>query len=401
MRFDGKDNKQEIQDLQLKKLSNVLFPAHGPAIAKIIKSEDVDKLSKKSFSEALMDFELSDAMNQFMDQVWTYNAALRKAIESILYNPEVTDKKTKIKENLSQFMAAMTTLTDSQDVIKSLQAFPGVKEIDVTKLSPEVLSMVDKVWINGKFIPHELLQDDKKKKKSTKKEDSTMSEELKKQIDQMQKRQDRTDKILALPATSRAYFDELAKTEDQDAFLAKSKEDQEKAVNEAAVAKKRLLDDEVLIVGNEQIKKSEVGPGVYALLKSQQSKLEQNSAELKKEQEARIQKELENEAATLWPNLPGTPADKADTLKAIRSLPTERQEAQMTMMKAANANAANTLTEIGHGNQEVVKGEDALKKLAKTIQEKEPELTDEQAYAKALKSDSGQKIYKQMNEIDE
>lgn len=176
-------------------------------------------------------------------------------------------------------------------------------------------------------------------------EDIQMDEELKKKAD-------RLESIVALPAAHRAHFDGLEKAEDQDAFLAKSAEERELLVK-PSVEKAKQPEQEVVKNENpDAIYTSADGtvftksddPRLVAAMIEKDSK-DKEIALLKAEKaDAEFEKRAEIELA----NLPGTVAQRAALLKSIESIEnTEHREAALKALKAGNAAGGDVTKSLG------------------------------------------------------
>lgn len=200
------------------------------------------------------------------------------------------------------------------------------------------------------------------------------------------------------------------KEADQEAILKSATKDDfvdivlfAKSIDEKKVTKKRTQPaDESFEMDGQTISKSVVGEVAYQLLKSQgerMSALEKQADDAnklaKEERDARILKELSEEAVKLWPNLPGTAVEKGETLRAIRSLPENIQKAQLAMLAAGNSTSSVLFKEAGHGGQ----GDDQtpvqkLDRLAKEHSEKTG-VDFHKAYEQVLETPVGKQLYEE------
>ena len=150
-------------------------------------------------------------------------------------------------------------------------------------------------------------------------------------VEDLQKRLDRTGKILALPADQRAHFDGLT-TDPQDAYLAKSAEGRAEEVE--ALAKAATDADPVVYttMDNIELRKS-AGEALIAMAKANDAMRKENT-DLRT---VRDQERLEKRAEADLPNLPGDVATRAAMLKAIDGIADEAQrEAAHNALKAQN-----------------------------------------------------------------
>jgi len=159
-------------------------------------------------------------------------------------------------------------------------------------------------------------------------------------------------------------------------------------------------DDETMELNGQTIAKSEIGATAFMILKGQNSQMEKLEKKLqasedfaKEERQKRINKELADEAQSRWPNLPGTAVEKAETLKMIKGLPEEAQEAQFRMLDAGNASASSMFKEFGgSGTPDGSSPTEKLDKLAKSYSA-ENKVSYAKAYDAVLQTPEGQKLY--------
>lgn len=375
MRFDGKTNKQRAQTLVLNKLSNVVKPAQGPAIAQIIKSQDDEEVFKLLFDTVIEEMEIEDNLREILREYNRNEAAINRSLYTIVGEEDNPDKVEAMRRSITQFIEALQAMIQDDELFKGAELDKDL----VIKATQEVLNKLTK----EDEMPKEEL------------------EKLQKQMDEMTAKLFASDTINGLSEDDRGLYKSFSK-EDQEKFVKQeTTEDERTAMLEDARRRRRMQkNDETLKIGDTTIAKSDVGEGVFAILKAQQVQLDASNTTIKKMEEDAKQKDLEKRAAEMWPNLPGTVQDKARTLKNIEEMPADQQSAQFAMMKTSNEAMDNVFKELGHNSQEVSKGEDALKAMAKEIQTANPEFTYEQAYAKAMKTPKGQQIYKEMRESE-
>ena len=86
-------------------------------------------------------------------------------------------------------------------------------------------------------------------------------------------------------------------------------------------------------------------------------------------------------------------------VEAVEKMSTEQQVAINAMLDKMNTDFAKAFSSIGTSagpSADADSPEAQLEALAKSIKDKEPTLTDAQAYAKAVKSTAGQELYRKM-----
>lgn len=133
--------------------------------------------------------------------------------------------------------------------------------------------------------------------------------------DDMEKQeQDKLDKAAAEKAAVEKVAAEKAATE---------KAAVEKAAADKAAAEKAAIEkggDESVTIEGQTIKKSAVGPEMFAILKAQSEKIEKQGKELGSERDLRKMAELKKLADDKYPNIPGTVDERANMLKAIETM---------------------------------------------------------------------------------
>ena len=275
---------------------------------------------------------------------------------------------------------------DIKDVKSDLIKGAHIKETIIKKSA----AMWQQVYGDQQVIPDIF--------KTTKKEDSTVSKELQ---DQVTKMQEELRKTAIFASLNDAQKQTLAKFSDDEKVAFFKEEDITK--REEMLTKKedsitKAASDESFTFNGETITKSEVGAGAYTMIKAMAAQNDVQASELKKEREARIQKEYEVKVEKRWPYLKGTVTEKAELMKEIEALPEAVKKTRYEMMDAANESASELLKEGGHSHTTILKGEAKLDAIAKQIQTDEPNLTYQQAYAKGMRTQAGADAYKEMEE---
>jgi hypothetical protein len=434
-----------LKDIRVDEVSLVGRGANEGALVALAKAATgEDALLKQSFDEALMAMGMGERAERLLEEAYKMNGALRASLRSILADPKVPEKKAAIKESLAQFVSAMTSMVDDAEMIKSLEKAAGKTEggatypakdfayapdpakpstwklrltsspggdpdprivgAAVAALGPSgyrgnrveipanegaaAVARVRAAWLKAnpggeKGLPDILKNDNQ--------EDNDMSKEqidaLNKKVDDLTARLAKSETRASMTDEHRAHYDALTDDAMREAFGKASPQEREATV---ALAKSA---DETLTVEGETVRKSDVGEATFRILKKQQERIEAEAKVAKSEREARVQKELEAEAEALWPNLAGTPSDKAELLKGIKAMPEAARAAQMTIMKSSDEAMAKQLTELGQGGQGDESGADAkLSKMAKDLSEKE-NIPFAKAYTKVLDTPEGSRLY--------
>lgn len=439
-----------LKDITVGEVSLVGRGANEGALVALAKAADGgDALLKQSFDEALMAMGMGEKAEQLLEEAYKMNGALRASLRSILADPKVSEKKAAIRESLAQFVAAMTSMVDDAEMIKSLEKAAGKTEggatfpagdfayapdpskpstwklrltsspggppdprivgAAVAALGPAgyrgnrveipaneraaAVARVRAAWLKAnpgkdeKDLPGTL------KKSNDNQEDNDMSKEqidaLNTKVDDLTARLAKSELRASMTDEHRAHYDSLTDEGQRGAF---GKADA--GARDAAVAKAKSA-DETITVDGETFKKSEVGEATFRILKKQQDRIDKSDAEAKKERDTRVQKELEAEAEREFPNLAGTPAEKAEMLKGIKALPEAQREAQMKIMKSADAAMAKQLTELGQGGRtDVSDAEAKLQRMAKERSEKDG-TSIQKAYSAVLDTEEGKRLYEE------
>lgn len=149
--------------------------------------------------------------------------------------------------------------------------------------------------------------------------------------DDLEKRLAKSEAIAKLTDAEKSYMAKLADDTARDAWLAKSATDRKADIEKAASG------DETLTVGGQTVRKSEVGAGTFAVLKSQQEAIAKQAELLAKAQEATELATLSKRAADEYGNLPGSDMEKAHVLRALESLPESVRKSAEAMFKAGDA----------------------------------------------------------------
>ena len=405
--YDGKKKKKKrnmLKNMSFDEMSMVPRGANNGAhvsIFKIAPGEE-DPVTKAIFSEVVRDMGLSEAAEAMMREMYKMISVLRISMQSIMSNPEIKEKKAAMRESLHQFMSTVSSIIDDTEVIKEIDAWLETNTKEDSEMSKEQLDAIQKT-INSmadrleKSEAINKLTTDERDFYLTIEKEENRTEFLKQgMMDRMKMMMDRMKGMTGSKRS--AMMDRMKRM-----MNGANPEDKKKMMAMMGGMRKEFedvrKDDETFTMEGHTISKSEVGDGVFAVLKVQQARIEKAEKSANDEREARLTKELEAEAERMFPNLPGTAVEKGLMLKNVRSLPEAQQEAQIKMLKAGNESMGDLFKETGAAGFAIEKsGEEKLDKIAKQFQDKDPNLTIEQAYAKAMKSPAGQKIYNEMRE---
>jgi hypothetical protein len=333
--INGQVARSRFNSLKIGELSSVDNPAQPGARATIMKRHDGAKPNADtvafiakyigcddgahSFNEVLID-------NKFSQEIWPYTDALSQSIRSIVGDTAITgdQREEKITQSVSQFLAAVRTI--SPETAKSLES---------------------------------LIRKDENMPKSI--------EELTQKVEELT---GQLTSANALLATEKARADQAEKAKaDMEAERDKAKEDCGKAQKALAEAT-----DETIKVGDQEIKKSEVGVASFNLAKS-----------LANERTTAI---LEKRAAEEYPHVVGTATEKALVLKTIDGLaednPTRKaiEAVLQSCEKMTKAGFARIGTTGGQSETEKAATDAFMTKVAE-VKKNAPDMPDHEAMEKA------------------
>ncbi len=189
------------------------------------------------------------------------------------------------------------------------------------------------------------------------------------ELEKMQKRVDRAEKVAELTDAQKGFFGKLAE-KDADAFLAKSAEDRQTEVD-ASIAKANEADPVVAkLEDGTEIRKSS-DPLLIKLAKDAENSRKEIAKLRSTNSDATMRKRAEEELS----HLPGTVDERANVLKAIESLPEDQREPALKAISAGNTAMKSAFRSVGNGgsdaggngaeSQGFAKAEDELDTLTK------------------------------------
>lgn len=440
---DGK-KRHLLKDIVVGEVSSCGRGANQGAAVTLLKA--ADGITKSSFNDVLRSMGLSEKLRELLSDMFKMNGAMRDSLHSIMNDPEIKDKKAAIRESVTQFAQAMESVISDTDIIKEIakafktesgKSFPAGDYAYVPKPDkpstwklrltsepggepdPRIVGMAvaalgegfrgnrvqipqaDKAKVVARVRAAWLKANKNKGEKDlpaiikkSKEEESNMDKEamvkLQKSNDELQEKLAKSEFLASLTDVEKAHYNGLDK--DGKSAFEKMDADARKTTVDEAIAKKAASDETIDVEGTT-VRKSEVGPGVFAFMKAQQAKMDAAVAKADRLEAESVQKGLEAEAEKLWPNTAGTAADKAQMLKSIRSMPEAQQEAQMKMLKAADEAMAKSFKEEGQaGSAEAGSASEKLNKKAEELAAKDG-ITFEKAYSKVLETAEGSRLY--------
>lgn len=301
--------KHIIKDLSLSEISGVTIPAQSHALVSIMKTGETVELAKylstddgaRSFDAFMADEVRQKQKNKIHESLWGPIDALRNSIISIKLDASLNDEQrsVRISEAVAQF----------DEVVKG-----------VTSQRPELGAINDSALLKMLTEHEEFMSEDVAKKAA----------ELEAQVAALTKSLADAEVLAKLSDDEKAYLDGL-KDEDAEKFKAADAATRKSMMTKAAEA------DEVFkSAEGHEIRKSVVGDGVFAILKSQADSIKATRDELAKTAERAQTVELTKRAEDELGNLPGEMVAKVAVLKGLASLDKHAQATLTAMLKAGN-----------------------------------------------------------------
>jgi hypothetical protein len=200
-------------------------------------------------------------------------------------------------------------------------------------------------------------------------------------------------KKATLSDETRAHFEELSKGDKAkaQAFL-----DKDEAGRKAEVALAKVGDETFSTADGAVISKRAVGDAAFAVMKSQEARLQTQAADLAKAQEATAMATFTKRATSDYSHLAGSVEERAAILKHLSTASPEVQKAADALLKAAEGAAKFAFEKAGSGGgatPEARDGEGEIQKIADDIQKAQPTLSAAEAYSKALETPAGAAAY--------
>jgi hypothetical protein len=443
-----KKNRTLLKDIRVKEVSFVGRGANEGARQVLFKTagDDEEILAKRLFSEVMTDLKADAAAQKLVEEMLESTGFLRYSLREIMEDPRLEHRKDMLRQSVQEFSAAMASMIDNAELIKTLKKIVGKTEQgkvfpakdyayvpDKDKSStwklrltsepggppdPRIVGMavaalgdgfrgqkvqiasedrasvvarVKKAWLKankGKSegdLPAVLktINNDREDSMPFTAEDM---EKLQKKFDEQKIELEKTKFFAGLNDVEKKHYTELNETEKQDF------EKMDAETRKKAIAKKEANEETIDIDGFE-VRKSEVGDTMFVFMKAQKAKTDAAVQKAEQLQKAAKQKDLETEVEKLWPNLSGAVSEKAIILKSIRALPEEQQKAQLDMMKAADEAMAKSFKEMGKdGTGDEDSPINKLEKMARKYAD-DNNVTFEKAYTKILETDEGAALY--------
>lgn len=223
--------------------------------------------------------------------------------------------------------------------------------------------------------------------KVTKMTDQNEAAETAAKLDEITKRADRAEAVVGLSTDQRSHFDSLSGSE-QDEFLSKSSDERDSIL-------KNLRDADPVVYTSsdgDEFRKSDDARLVKAAQRA-------DRAEKRAEEQEQVAKRasFEKRATDDLNHMKGEVTVKADLLEAIETLPVEKREAVMEIVKAKDAGMALAQKRLGTtGATEDNGAQGKLDGIAKRLRDNDPTLTSEAAMAKALQTPEGLEAFAEL-----
>jgi len=221
--------------------------------------------------------------------------------------------------------------------------------------------------------------------------------QLQAQNDELTKRAERADAVLALKADERAHFDGLDEA-GQDEFLGKSEGERGEILKAAGDADPVVYKS----IDGSEFRQSDDPRVIKAVQRADEAVKAAGE-----EREKRETLELAKRADELIPNLPGTPEVRGQLLKAVEGIGDENvRQGALEALKAANGGiferSSETPEEAGLEKGEGYRApagtaEAELERLVKSYQ-KEHSVPEYKAWDEVLKSEEGATLYRKFTE---
>lgn len=201
----------------------------------------------------------------------------------------------------------------------------------------------------------------------------------------LRKRAERAEAIASLSVAERELFSKMNGAQ-QDEFLTQSPSQRFDTVQKAANANPVVYTDKK---GREFRKNDD--PRLVELAKDADESRARQEASEKLQKMERIAKR-----AGELSHLPGKPEERTLLVEAIEKMDATQQDTLLAMLKNVDTQFAKAFETAGTRNSPAPTGgtaEAQLEALAKSVRDKEPKLTEVQAYTKALESAEGKVLY--------
>ena len=362
-----RSTRRIMRRFRLNEISTVDIPAQEGALLTLTKRHSKgDKLADgiikqyvdpmdgaKTFAEILECFAEDKKYSEIMEVAWPKVRALDTSLRSIIADKslEVGDKHTAMRSSVEGFLALIRQdMPEVEEVLdKALQSEgpPSKKE---RKMPKGVVNRKSRKQDEDMDFEDEDEEDedkpltakDLKKLESKMAKQAEMLKEVTEERDALKAKLDLQEQIAALDEPTRKfYMQNLSNDKAKAEFLELDKTMQQVMMRKAATG------DEEIVVDGHTIKKSVVGPNMFAMFKSQIDKTANLEKQVAEESDKRIEAELTKRAEEELAHLPGKTEEKVKLLKQLAKLPKEEHETLTAIFKAANTKAAPMFDRLG------------------------------------------------------
>lgn len=293
------------------------------------------------------------------------------------------DKSMKLKKNLlasAALVAGLIAKFEADEVgsdwgdAEHIMVRKAAIEHDVVGILPEEGPLAVQ---KADFPPDDEDEEAKKKREKAEKE-------------AVNKRLARAEQIASLSAVEKGHFDTLD-DDGKSEFLGLEKSDRSTAISKANEA-----DPVIATIEGMDIRKS-ADPILVAMAKKMNALEKKSQIEKAATRDAKIEKRADD-----LDKLPGKTDVKKALIGAVLDIEDEDiQKQAFEILKAANDRDDGDFSSVGAiSKADADDAEGELEKMAKSINAKNPEMTEQQAYNKALATDKGRKLYTKMKSFE-
>lgn len=326
--------KHVFTEFDLSEISAVDKPAQEGAMAAIIKRDDslagmIEKMIEPdegaaSFVDILADNERRKEYWETTEEFWPMLDALSESVRSIVADAQLSRdaRRAMIATSVDDFLGAvLQKIPDAEQTLRRFLSEPATAKGE----KPE-------------------------------KEDDDMAD----------KPEDMQKELAAAIKRAESAEAKIAKAEEA-AQAAQASADEAKAALDAFKAAEIEKNDETVLVGGKEIRKSAVGDDAFAALKEQ-------AAEIAKANKAARVAKFAKQAEESYPSLPGEPVAKAAGLMAMEAMDKDARSALETMLAAGEEAMRGRFSAIGKSGDGKTSGtvskaealiEDVAKEIAK------------------------------------
>ncbi len=177
---------------------------------------------------------------------------------------------------------------------------------------------------------------------------------VKKAVDEMAVKLTKSESLAGMNDSQKEFYNKLDDAGKEN-FLKMSNEDKDKEVEKVKKS------DDSFVADGQTIMKSVVGPEVFAIMKSQNDRIEKAERASLEAIEKSKDQFFQKKATEMFTNLPGTPETQGAVLKAIDGLPEDVQKNAIEMLKAGSTGMTtdtNVFKSYGDDGEVIIKKDD-------------------------------------------